>query len=370
MKKYLPWTARIVISVLFLVSAIAKMFASLPDILTWHSGVWLFEKQIVDMGITDWCTSPYLSRLIIALELAIGIGILQKHWLKRFVIPVTVLLLLAFIGHLGMQIAQFGANNGNCGCFGQLIPMTPLEALIKNILTIGLIVYVYKNVDEHPKEKNNLLVPFSIYAFSAWAVFMFFPFAPCDNTASANTTEVTAPDPFETSASETPADTSQTATMSEGQMPLAANGQPAETPVAEVEPNAVKSKFAEFTSFNGKTVNLDKGKKIVCCFAPGCDHCLAAATELAAMAKKGGFPEIYIIFMDEETEKIPDFFAQSKIKARHTVLDLRKFWPLMGADNTPSVNYMWNGNMLYHSEGTEGNAFSADKLKSALTAKN
>ena len=25
---------------------------------------------------------------------------------------------------------------GNCGCFGDLIPMTPLEALVKNIITL------------------------------------------------------------------------------------------------------------------------------------------------------------------------------------------------------------------------------------------
>ena len=30
---------------------------------------------------------------------------------------------------------MFG-DSENCGCFGDLIPMTPLQALIKNILTL------------------------------------------------------------------------------------------------------------------------------------------------------------------------------------------------------------------------------------------
>ena len=68
--------------------------------------------------------------------MAIAIGILQNHFIKSFVIPITILLLTAFCIHLGIQMVEHGAMNGNCGCFGQLIPMTPLEAAIKNIITI------------------------------------------------------------------------------------------------------------------------------------------------------------------------------------------------------------------------------------------
>ena len=57
--------------------------------------IWAFEKQLVDLGIVNWCNAPYLARLIIALETAIAIAILQKHYIKSFVIPVTILLLFA-----------------------------------------------------------------------------------------------------------------------------------------------------------------------------------------------------------------------------------------------------------------------------------
>ncbi|MFM9006430.1 MAG: MauE/DoxX family redox-associated membrane protein, partial [Flavobacteriales bacterium] len=130
MKKYLPISARIVVSMLFLVSAVSKMFP-----------IWMFEKQLVDLGVCSWCDAPYFSRLLIALEGAIGIAILQRHFLKRFVIPVTAFLLVAFCVHLSIEMVKHGAMNGNCGCFGQLIPMTPLEAFIKNVLTLGLLVY-------------------------------------------------------------------------------------------------------------------------------------------------------------------------------------------------------------------------------------
>jgi hypothetical protein len=70
MKAYLPWTARIVVSILFLVSAVSKMFP-----------LWMFEKQLVDLGICGWCDAPYFSRLLIALEVAIGIAIPPSCWL-------------------------------------------------------------------------------------------------------------------------------------------------------------------------------------------------------------------------------------------------------------------------------------------------
>ena len=59
LKKHLPLIVRIIISGLFLLSAVAKSFP-----------IWAFEKQLVDLGIVDWCNAPYLARLIIAGETA------------------------------------------------------------------------------------------------------------------------------------------------------------------------------------------------------------------------------------------------------------------------------------------------------------
>lgn len=347
MKQYLPWTARIILSALFLLSGISKM---LP--------IWLFEKQMIDLGIADWCTAPYLARLIIALEIAIGIAVLQKHFLKRLVLPVTTLLLVAFCIHLSMEVMKYGAGGDNCGCFGQLIKMTPLEALIKNILTIGLIVYIYRNVNEHEKGKNNLIYPFSIFGFSALFMFMVFPFSPCNKS-----TEEVVDEPLINV--EEPVDSigmaiSSVDTMSVNNTPQA---------VSEQAPAKVKSMFAEFKTFNGKAVNLDEGKKIVCAFAPGCEHCQALAAELAELNKTQKLPEVYVLFMEEETEKIPDFFKTSKLKASYKVLDIPKFWTMMGNANTPGLWYLWNGNVIKSFEGTDQNAFNQEQFLKALNAK-
>ncbi|MFY8138962.1 MAG: MauE/DoxX family redox-associated membrane protein [Flavobacteriales bacterium] len=344
MKQYLPLIARIVVSLLFIVSAVSKMFP-----------LWMFEKQIIDLGFADWQTAPYFARFIIGLELAIGIGIMQKHFLRTLVIPVTVLLLVAFCIHLSYEISLHGTEGGNCGCFGQLIPMTPLEALIKNILTIGIIAYIFVTTKQHEKGKNKFLIPFGIVVLSMLFMLVAFPVS-SGTTEDDSTQEVVIEDQAN------PVDSTGTAVISGDTLNTNGTTAPAENP----GPAAVKSKFAEFKNIGGKAVNLDEGKKIVCMFAPGCEHCQATATEIAQIAKSMAVPDVYILFMDEEVERIPDFLSTSKLKAKHKVLDIPKFWTLMGNDDTPAVFYLWNGNIQYSCQGTAENAFDATKFKAAL----
>ena len=353
LKAYFPWSARIIISILFLISGISKMFP-----------IWMFEKQLVDLGICGWCEAPYFSRLLIALEMAIGVAILQKHFLRRFVIPVTAFLLVAFCIHLSIEMVKHGAMNGNCGCFGQLIPMTPLEAFIKNVLTLGLLFYVYKNTEEHPKGSNHFMVPMFIYAVSAFGMFALFPFCPCENETEETplVEEVVPVEPtaIDSTTQALPVDTTQIVTS-----PIEGNNiQPA---VEEVQPPKVKSRFSEFKSIGGKAVNLDEGKKIVCFFAPGCDHCRETAKELKALAAKLKLPDTYIIFMDEEAFLIPEFLKETNFNKPYQVIDIPKFWTVLGSNaSTPGVFYLWNGNIIQSFEGIEGNKFESAKLQAAL----
>jgi len=354
MKAYLPWTARIVVSILFLVSAVSKMFP-----------LWMFEKQLVDLGVCGWCDAPYFSRLLIALEVAIGIAILQRHFIKRFVIPVTAFLLVAFCVHLSIEMVKHGAMNGNCGCFGQLIPMTPLEAFIKNFLTLGLLVYIYRTTEEHEKGKNRFMVPMFIYSVSAFAMFAVFPFCPCESEDETTTDVVgestisSVDDPYDSLVQSNYADTTKAIAL------------PADTAsgakVEEAQPVKVKSRFSEFKNIGGKNVNLDEGKKLICFFAPGCDHCRETAKELKALAAKMKLPDTYIIFMDEEAFLIPDFLKETGFNKPYQVIDIPKFWTVLGSNaSTPGLFYLWNGNIMKSFEGIEANKFDAAALKSAI----
>jgi thiol-disulfide isomerase/thioredoxin len=261
-------------------------------------------------------------------------------------------------------MVKHGAMNGNCGCFGQLIPMTPLEAFIKNVLTLGLLVYIYKTSEEYERGHNRFMVPMFIYAVSALAMFALFPFCPCEPEAA--NTEVTSEiveEPTELIDSTAVSQTIDTVAVIQTSTLESANA-PQE---AEPEPAKAKSRFSEFKSIGGKSVNLDEGKKLVCFFAPGCDHCRETAKELKALASKMKLPDTYIIFMDEEAFLIPEFLKETGFNKPYQVVDIPKFWTVLGSNaSTPGLFYLWNGNIIKSFEGIEGNKFDAAALKSAI----
>ncbi len=358
-KKHLPLIVRILVSALFLLSAVAKSFP-----------IWAFEKQLVDLGIIDWCYAPHLARLIIALETAIAIAILQKHYLKTFVIPVTIILLIGFCAHLGIQMIEHGAMNGNCGCFGQLIPMTPLEAFIKNVITILLLVYLYRNVENKPKGENKFVVILFTYFLSAFLMFFFFPFCPCSKT---KTPEIIVPQIISdtTTTDSLKIDSAEVKDTSKGKgIEIVKQKDSVKKIELDLGPTKTVSKFAIYNNFSGKSVNLDEGKKIVCLFVPGCDHCRDAAKELAILKKKYNLPPIYILFMDEETFKIPEFFTETKSNFPYFVMsDIPAFFKLLGNKaTTPGINYLWNGNILKAYQGIEEQKFNGSELVRIITS--
>ena len=91
--------------------------------------------------------------------------------------------------------------------------------------------------------------------------------------------------------------------------------------------------------------SIDKGRKTLCFFVPGCEHCRDAAKDLNALQKKHkDFPEVQIVFMDEEAEKIPEFFKYAGKQFTYKVIDVIPFWTKLGTGkDTPGVLYIHNG---------------------------
>src|SRR6478672_5876423 len=170
-KNYIAWTIRILVAFLFIISAIAKMYPS-P-----YFAISTFEvKQLYTLGFSQ-NVAPYFSRTLIGIEMALGILLLQNHFLKRFIIPMTVLLLAVFVGHLTYVTYLSGGNSGNCGCFGELLPMTPIEAIIKNIVAIGLLVWLFYLL---PKEtaKHNFWILTTVLFATVLSIYMLAPIQP------------------------------------------------------------------------------------------------------------------------------------------------------------------------------------------------
>ncbi|MEI6348533.1 MAG: DoxX family protein [Bacteroidota bacterium] len=355
--KYLPWGIRIFMFLMFMISAVTKMFP-----------IWAFEKQFVDLGIASWCWAPFFARFMIAVEIALGIAIIQPHFLKRLVIPATILLLTVFCVHLSIQMVQFGAMTGNCGCFGQILPMTPLEAFLKNIVFIALLVFLYKKVKDKEKGQNKFVYLIVIGLASILVMFILFPFCPCNSSTLDKQNENIVDTTFQQS---NLSDSTVTKSVSTTQEEVSKNNNKLATEttetVGETGPQKTKSKFSQFTNFGNKKVNLDDGRKIICLFAPGCDHCVEAAKEIVLLSKTMYLPEVYILFMNEEVNKIPDFFKQANSNFPYRIIEIPLFWDLMGMSaNTPGVFYLWNGNVIKFFEGADANKFNPEELKKVL----
>jgi len=317
------WVIRIIISLLFLVSAYAKVYHE-PSA---YFSITTFEaKQLVPLGFSSEISS-YLSRILIALEFAIGVLILLPFYLKRIVIPLTIFVLAAFCVHLALQIYLTG-NSGNCGCFGTLLPMSPLEAILKNLFAIGLLVILNKLLSKDKSKSIEIFYGFLIYLFFVIGIMALVPIK--------NSSNVT----------------------------IDSNYQIQEDLVLE-GPKQMKSEFGQTLPF------ADKGRLILCFFAPGCDHCRAAVRSIDSLSKiVEDFPKVEIVFMDEEVDKIPEFFEYAGGEYNYIVLDISTFYDVLTWErDTPGIFYMWNGNILKEFNGTNESAYDPESLLKSLNSK-
>ncbi|WP_293890999.1 MauE/DoxX family redox-associated membrane protein [Flavobacterium sp.] len=343
-KNYIAWTLRIVVAFLFIVSALAKLSKGhLLD--SPYFAISTFEvKQLYPMGFSE-SFAPYFSRTLIGIELALGLLLLQKNYLRKFLIPVTILLLLVFIGHLSYVTFLSGGNSGNCGCFGELLPMTPIQAIIKNIVAAGLLAYLFVLLPKEAKEGNFWVLTTILFA-SILAIFMLAPIHP-----PASSFELATPE-------ETINDTIQAATIDTSVILISKDTikkvEDIKTVVKEInEPAKHKSGYTQYFS------KIDTGRKTLCFFVPGCDHCRVAAKELTELRQKDkNFPEISIIFMNEEADLIPDFFKFAGAEYPYKIIEVIPFWKVLGSGkDTPGVKYLWNGNEYKYYYGITDNKF-------------
>ena len=102
----------------------------------------LFEITFVDIGVSTWKIAPFIARVMIGLEFFLGIMLVLNLYLKKFTIKAVIALLGIFTVFLIITIIMQG-NSGNCKCFGNMIEMTPLESIIKNIILLCFSLLIY-----------------------------------------------------------------------------------------------------------------------------------------------------------------------------------------------------------------------------------
>lgn len=349
-KKNITWGIRIVISFLFLLSAVAKLYPS-P-----YFAISTFEvKQLYPMGFSE-SFAPYFSRILIGIELALGILILQKNFLRSIIIPATTVLLAVFTTHLAIETIQNGGNSGNCGCFGSLLPMTPIEAIIKNVIAMILLGWLFIIIPKTSEKKDNFWVLTTVTFASILLLFMIAPIQPIESSFTVSTPEETTSDTIQ----EATIDTTTAVVVKETVVKVDTIKEVVK--VKTNEPVKKKSGYAQYFS------SIDNGRKTLCFFVPGCDHCRVAAKELTELRKTTkNFPEISIIFMNEEADLIPNFFKEAGAEYPYKIIEVIPFWNVLGSKrDTPGVKYLWNGNELKYYDGINSNKFDVNDFQKLI----
>jgi len=331
-----------------------------------------YKQLILGLGF-DENLAQYLSRSLIAFEIFIAISILQSNYFKRIIVPISILLLLIFSSHLTYSI--FLGDDGNCGCFGVLIPMTPIQALIKNIITIAILGFLYKVTEKNlgSSFKNLMIIMLSSMLF----MFIYVPLKsnPKSSVKVVNnqqidnknfTTErLDSLNQLRDSLKVTKEDLTEQELIEEiNQLELIKNE------IKQIEDNGLDP----VTSMYSKYIEgIDEGEKLLCFFVPGCEHCQIAAKQITDLSKEvQNFPDVVIVFMDEETDKIPDFFEIAGSDYDYQIMDVYTFMEVFwNEDNdTPGVVYLNNGNVLQFYQGSEESGseiiFKPEELKKIL----
>jgi len=310
LKKNLVWAVRIIVAAVFILSALGKL--SIDSLLDKPLfALQNFERNFLVNGIgMSYDMAKILSRLLIGLEFILAFLILTPYFLRKIIFPATIALLGAFSIHLLIQ--TIGGEASNCGCFGELIPMTPLQALIKNLITIGLLVLPLTILKEGLVEKKKFGPVIIVGVAVTMLMFVLLPLGGVTKEVVKNNDEVV----------------------------------------------GVESGYSQYFK------DINKGQKIVCFFSPTCEHCQETGQILKKLGEEnpGLMPDIHILFMDEAGDGSPQdikkYFEIIGTDYPYEVLSIEEYIPVFWEKhNFPGVKYLNNGEERVYFSGTEDQKF-------------
>jgi len=276
------------LGLLFIYSGYTKLYPIEP-----------FEFTFVDLGVAGWKSAPFIARFFIGLEFFIGLLLIFGLFFKRFTIYLTASTLVFFTAYLTIIIAING-NNGNCGCFGNAFSMTPLQAIIKNLVMLAACFFIYKYIEG-----------FQYKHFGKWimSVFILFSFS----------------------------------------IPHILNYVDFEYSSSYLTKKEDHFKLELDSLYKNATINippkkLSEGKQVIAFMSMTCSHCRIAAKKMRLMKEKNKNLPIYFV-LNGDTNKIKPFFEDTKASnINYTILNGKSFVYLAGL-NMPTI-YLVNNSIV------------------------
>ena len=245
-------------------------------------GPGFFEITLMDQGLVSSRTfAGYMARFFIGLEFAIGFLMLLPFYVKRLM-QFTFLLLGGFTAHL-IYLWWIG-DTENCGCFGEMISMTPEQSILKNLVMLAVAFVIYKTAESRTISK---IIPLGFTVAIILSMWLFLPM-----------------------------------------------------------PNHEDFPFESFTQFESAgRVDLSSGEKLIAIFNLDCEHCQEAATKLGELQRKHeNFPELYVLFYQEGSTNVDAFEGITQSSFPYSFIDVNTFFDLIG-DSPPRVYYLKDGSV-------------------------
>ena len=291
LKRIIAITLSIIVGSIFIYSGYTKLF---PVIET-------FEFTFVELGIANWYTAPFIARLFLGLEFFVGCLLILNYQLKKITIPITIILLSFFTIYLIIQIFVSG-NNGNCGCFGEHLKMTPLQAIIKNAIMFGLLFIVYFIYEGWKIKYNSLLLSF----VGVTLILTPFIINPIDYNYTSNNLD------------------------EKVNYPLALNllFQPEDSSKVEIP-----------------KVDIRKGNHVVAFLSLKCPHCKIAAKKFRLIKKNNPQISIYFILNGQKSD-YSNFIEETKADNIPYSFCLGKTFVKLASFRLPRIYYLNNGIVL------------------------
>ncbi len=282
LKRILISALSILVGVVFIISAISKI-PSLEQ----------FGWTIVETTFLHWTAAEWVARILIGFELFLGVLFIFHIKIKKIAIPISLFLLSAFTIYLFLVMKQYGAH-GNCGCFGELIPMTPVQSIIKNIVLIGMILCIAFNSFEFKFKYAGLLTGL-LLLLSLSAPFLCVP--------------------------------PESIYIYEKEKPLS---------------KPIPLSLLYHSSINrAPQTELRKGKHIISFMSLSCRFCRKAAIRLRIM--KENYPELpFYLVLNGDASKLNDFFEETKAQhIEHSIFNGAEQFSIMNDGNSlPTIKWV------------------------------
>ncbi len=114
-----------------------------------------FEIYIYSFDIFSFLLTTFVSRILIIAEMVLGLFLIFKinYKITRRVTIISLILFTLFL----IYVAIF-RNDDNCHCFGELIELSPLESIVKNLILIVLLLLCRRTKFKAQSSKFKVLV--------------------------------------------------------------------------------------------------------------------------------------------------------------------------------------------------------------------